>query len=118
MGALALDPGYFQWYFVDTPGPGDSKGAEPDVEHMHEMIESLKASPIPINVLAFVVPFSPPRFGQTLQHTLKMFDSILNEPKSWDQGCFVVTHIPDNATKEEREAKTKQLTMINVFVIN
>jgi hypothetical protein len=103
------DPRCFYWYFVDTPGLEDSKGAEADIEYMHEMIESLKASPIPINVLALVVQFSPPRFSQTLQHTLKVFDSIFNEPKSWDQVCFIVTHTPHNATNEEREAWTKTI---------
>jgi hypothetical protein len=100
------DPRRFYWHFVDTPGLGDVDGLGVDVEHMGEMIQSLKASEMPVNVLALVVPFSPPRFSQQVQHLLKVFNSVFNEPRTWDQVCFVVTHTPPKATKGQREAWT------------
>jgi hypothetical protein len=84
-------------------------GVGADVKHINDMIQSLKASATPVNVLALVIPFSPPRFSQDLQHVLKVINSVFNEPRTWDQVCFVVTHTPPKATKGQREVWTTSI---------
>jgi predicted GTPase len=100
------DPRLFHWYVWDTPGLNDPKGPHTDEQHVAQMIDALKNSDKPINVIVFVISLSDCRFSQEIQRILKIFNSVFNCPRMWDQVCIVVTHAGTDTTQADNDAWT------------
>jgi ABC-type dipeptide/oligopeptide/nickel transport system ATPase component len=87
-----LDPSNFYWHITDTPGIKDPKGLNADIQHLKDMVTYLKnPTTVPVNVIAFVIPFSKCRFTNELKLAFKVFDAVFHDPDIWNRVCIIVS---------------------------
>ena len=91
---------------VDTPGLGDSNGA--DTSHVSAMVDKLKGKIKRVSAFAIVMNAANARLDRHLKAMLQLFNSVFSE-LMWNNAIVVCTHWPFDA-RSERERKRKKKT--------